>query len=197
MYLSHKLHQRWCCLHCSISDQTLDLDGTFTIWLISDRCTRISWADTISCELISDQRDLNFMDGHSIQWKYHKNQEISILTTKKNQSKVNTSSTSHREFQKSNEKTENKGPRNKTKIEQNKTPKQYKQHASLTPVQEPCMISITISPLTSSAPYSGWRPVKTLTCTPSFCCKSRNNGKTQPCCWLATNNNTSRWQKTG
>jgi hypothetical protein len=29
----------------------------------------------------------------------HKNQEISILTIKKRQSKVNTSSTSHREFQ--------------------------------------------------------------------------------------------------
>jgi hypothetical protein len=32
---------------------------------------------------------------------------------KKEQSKVNTSSTSHREFQRRKDKTENKGPRNK------------------------------------------------------------------------------------
>jgi hypothetical protein len=31
---------------------------------------------------------------------------------KKDQSKINTSSTSHREFQRRKEKTENKGPRN-------------------------------------------------------------------------------------
>jgi hypothetical protein len=42
----------------------------------------------------------------------HKNQEISNLTIKKNQSKVN-SSTSHREFQIRKNKTENKGSRNK------------------------------------------------------------------------------------
>jgi hypothetical protein len=36
-----------------------------------------------------------------------KNQEISILTIKKRQSKVNTSSTSHREFQRRKDKTEN------------------------------------------------------------------------------------------
>jgi hypothetical protein len=42
----------------------------------------------------------------------HKNQEISNLTIKKNQSKVN-SSTGHREFQRRKDKTENIGPRNK------------------------------------------------------------------------------------
>jgi hypothetical protein len=42
----------------------------------------------------------------------HKNQEISNLTIKKNQSKVN-SLTGHREFQRRKDKTENKGPRNK------------------------------------------------------------------------------------
>jgi hypothetical protein len=38
--------------------------------------------------------------------------------------------------------------------------------------------------------------MKTLTCVTSFCCKSGSNGKTQPCYWLATNNNTRRKQKT-
>jgi hypothetical protein len=42
------------------------------------------------------------------------NQEISILMIKRRQSKVNTSSTSHRESQRK-DKTENKGPRNKEK----------------------------------------------------------------------------------
>jgi hypothetical protein len=39
--------------------------------------------------------------------------EKTPLTIKKNQSKVNTSSTSHREFQRRKDKTENKGPRNR------------------------------------------------------------------------------------
>jgi hypothetical protein len=43
----------------------------------------------------------------------HKNHEISILTIKKRQSEFNTSSTSHREFRRRKDKTENKGPRNK------------------------------------------------------------------------------------
>jgi hypothetical protein len=43
----------------------------------------------------------------------HKNQEISIFTIKKKQSKVETFSTSHREFQRSKDKTKNKGPRDK------------------------------------------------------------------------------------
>jgi hypothetical protein len=48
-----------------------------------------------------------------IRWNIsHKNCEISILMIKKRQSKVNTSSTSHREFQRRKDKTENKGPRN-------------------------------------------------------------------------------------
>jgi hypothetical protein len=38
---------------------------------------------------------------------------------------------------------------------------------------------------------------ETLTCIPSFCCKSGSNRKTQPCYWLTTNNNTRRQQKTG
>jgi hypothetical protein len=42
----------------------------------------------------------------------HMNQEIAILMIKRRQSKVNTSSTSHRESQRK-DKTENKGPRNK------------------------------------------------------------------------------------
>jgi hypothetical protein len=39
----------------------------------------------------------------------HENQEMSILTTKKKQNKVNTSSLSHRNFQRRIDKTENKG----------------------------------------------------------------------------------------
>ncbi len=77
----------------------------------------------------------------------------------------------------------------------------------LTPVQGPsilaCMIVTSLSQLshlTSSAPSSGWRPVKTLTCIPSFCCKSgsnsRSNRKTQPWYWQATNNITRRSKKT-
>jgi hypothetical protein len=49
----------------------------------------------------------------------HKNWEISILAIKKRQSEVNTSSTSHREFQRKKEKTENKGPTNPIKIIKN------------------------------------------------------------------------------
>jgi hypothetical protein len=43
----------------------------------------------------------------------HKNREIFILMIKKNQSKVNASSTSHREFKRRKVKTENEGPRNR------------------------------------------------------------------------------------
>jgi hypothetical protein len=46
----------------------------------------------------------------------HTNQEISILMIKRRQSKVNTSSTSHREFQRRKDKTESKGPRNQKKL---------------------------------------------------------------------------------
>jgi hypothetical protein len=74
----------------------------------------------------------------------HKNQEISILTIKKRQSKVNTSLTSHREFQRK-EKTENKGPRNK------KQKSSTNNSADLTPVQAPstvtCMIVTSLSQL--------------------------------------------------
>jgi hypothetical protein len=45
----------------------------------------------------------------------HKNREISILMIQNRQSKANTSSTSHREFQRREEKTGNKGPKNKIK----------------------------------------------------------------------------------
>jgi hypothetical protein len=44
----------------------------------------------------------------------HTNQEISILMSKRRQSKVNTSSTSHRESQRK-DKTDNNGPTNKKK----------------------------------------------------------------------------------
>jgi hypothetical protein len=52
---------------------------------------------------------------------------MSILTIKKNQSEVNTSSISHREFQRRKDKAENKGPRNKN---QSKTLKQYEQQCN-------------------------------------------------------------------
>jgi hypothetical protein len=41
-------------------------------------------------------------------------------------------------------------------------------------------LSITTSPLTSSAPYGRDSPVQPLTCILSFCCKSGSNRKTQP-----------------
>jgi hypothetical protein len=53
-----------------------------------------------------------------------RNSEISILMIQKSQSEVNTSSTSHREFQNRKDKRENKGQRNK---KQNKTLRQYEQ----------------------------------------------------------------------
>jgi hypothetical protein len=52
----------------------------------------------------------------------HKNQEISILTIKKNQSKVNNSSTSHREFQRRKDKTESKDHETKSLIRKEKFP---------------------------------------------------------------------------
>jgi hypothetical protein len=62
---------------------------------------------------------------------------------KKQRSKVNTSSTSHREFQRRKDKTENKGPRNKNQI---------KDESSPTPVQGPstvaCVIVTSLSQLT-------------------------------------------------
>jgi hypothetical protein len=85
------------------------------------------------------------------------NQEIAILMIKRRQSKVNTSSISHRESQRK-DKTENKGPRNK---EQNKTRNQYEQqyqpHTSSGAINSSMYerdFSITTFPLTSSAPYS-------------------------------------------
>jgi hypothetical protein len=81
-----------------------------------------------------------------------KNWEISFLTIKKKQSKVNTSSTSHREFQRRKDKTEFEGPRNenwkrtKHKIKQKSS---MNNSASLTPVQGPstlaCMIVTSLS----------------------------------------------------
>jgi hypothetical protein len=65
---------------------------------------------------------------------------------KKQPSKVNTSSTSHREFQRRKDKTENKGARNK-KQKKNKS----SMNNSLTPVQVPstvaCMILTSLSQL--------------------------------------------------
>jgi hypothetical protein len=87
----------------------------------------------------------------------HTNQEISILMIKRSQSKVKTSSTSHKESQRK-DKTESKGPRNK---QQNKTRKQYEQqyqpHTCSAPINSSMYesnFSITTFPLTSSAPYS-------------------------------------------
>ncbi len=87
----------------------------------------------------------------------HTNQEISILMVKRRRSKVNTSSTSHRESQRK-VKTENKGPRNK---KQNKTRKQYEEqyqpHTCSGPINSSMYesdFSITTFPLTSSAPYT-------------------------------------------
>ncbi len=87
----------------------------------------------------------------------HTNQEIFSLMIKGRHSKVNTSSTSHRESQRK-DKIENKGPRNK---KQNKTQKQYEQqyppHSCSGPINSSMYesdFSITTFPLTSSAPYS-------------------------------------------
>jgi hypothetical protein len=74
----------------------------------------------------------------------HKNREISILTIKKKQSKVNTSSTSHGEFQRMKDKTENKGPRNKNQKRTNhklKDKSSMNNSASLTPVQGPSTVA--------------------------------------------------------
>jgi hypothetical protein len=59
------------------------------------------------------QSDINYVVTCKIS---HRNEEISILMIKKRQSEVNTSSTSHREFQRRKDKTENKGPRNKNNM---------------------------------------------------------------------------------
>jgi protein subunit release factor B len=86
----------------------------------------------------------------------HKNQEISILTIKKREIEVNTSSTSHREFQRRKDKTEKKRPRKKKK---KKTRKQYEQqcqpHTCSGTIKSSMYdsdFSITTFPLTSSAP---------------------------------------------
>jgi hypothetical protein len=63
-----------------------------------------------------------------------------FLMIGKNQSKVNTTSTSHRELQRRKDKTENKGPRNKNqKRSKNKinAKSSTDNSASLTPVQGP------------------------------------------------------------
>jgi hypothetical protein len=84
----------------------------------------------------------------------HKNWEISIFTIKKQRSNINTSSTSHQEFQRRKDKIEKKGPRNKNQ----KTTKHKIKHecsvnnsANLTPVQGPstveCMIVTSLSQL--------------------------------------------------
>jgi hypothetical protein len=87
----------------------------------------------------------------------HTNQEISILMIKRRQSKVNTSSTSHRESQRK-DKTENKRQRNK---KQNKTRKPYEQQypphtcsGAINSSMYESDFSMTTFLLTSSAPYS-------------------------------------------
>jgi small-conductance mechanosensitive channel len=56
-------------------------------------------------------------------------------------------------------------------------------------------LTITTSPLTSSAPYSRCRSVQILSYALSFCCRSGSNRKIQPWYWLATINNTRRKHK--
>jgi hypothetical protein len=67
--------------------------------------------------------------------------------TKKKKRKVNTSSTSHREFQRRKDKTENKGPRNQEK----KHESSMNNSASLKTVQGPsteaCIIVTSLSQL--------------------------------------------------
>jgi amino acid permease len=60
-----------------------------------------------------NRRKLLKLPVQRIYYICYKNWENSTLTIKKNQGKVNTSSTSHREFQRRKDKTENKGPRNR------------------------------------------------------------------------------------
>jgi altronate dehydratase len=70
----------------------------------------------------------------------HENQEISILMIGENQSKVNTSSTSHRELQRSKDKTREQRTKKQKpeKIKkQNKCKSSMDKSASLTPVQGP------------------------------------------------------------
>jgi hypothetical protein len=78
---------------------------------------------------------------------------------KEKKREVNTSSTSHRGFQRRKDKTEKKGPRKK---KQNKTQKQYEQQCqshtcsgTINRSMHGSDFSITTFPLTSSAPYSG------------------------------------------
>ncbi len=77
-----------------------------------------------------------------------------ILTIQKKQSKVNTSSTSHREFQRSKEKTENKWPRNKNQKNKIKHESSMNSSVSLMPVHGPrtvvCMIVTSLSQLPHS-----------------------------------------------
>jgi hypothetical protein len=134
----------------------------------------------------------------------HKNQEISILTIAIKKCKVNNSSTSHRELQGRKEKTENKGPKNKNRKRSQKHTRthtlkrhdeQYQSHTSSGAINGSMYdsdFSKTTSLLTSSAPCSGYRPVKSLTCVPRFFCESGRNGNTKPYYCLATNDNTKR-----
>jgi hypothetical protein len=68
---------------------------------------------------------------------------------KEKKREVNTSSTSHREFQRMKDKTENKGPRNQKKKEKHQSSKNNS--ASLTPVQGPstevCIVVTSLSQL--------------------------------------------------
>jgi len=88
---------------------------------------------------------------------------------KKKKSKGNTSSKSHRGFQRRKDKTENKGPRNKNqkRTAPKKTRKQYEQ-------------TYTCSGTISSSMYDSDFSI------------TRSNRKTEPCYWLGTNNNTRR-----
>jgi hypothetical protein len=154
-----------------------------TVSQILHRCTVWTW-----CPILQGCKVWGIPEGLGIRWNIntfpllleingimmnldwnisHKKQEISILTIKK-QSKVNSSSTSHKESQGRKDKTENKGTKKKTKIKYESN--MNNSAANLTPIQGPyrshiCSgtinssiydkdFSITTSPLTSWTPYS-------------------------------------------
>jgi hypothetical protein len=127
----------------------------------------------------------------------YENRENSILLIKESQNKVKTSpSKKHlaKDWKNWKERTTLQ-PQNKNEKTKN-TDLQYEQQwqsltcsGNINNSMNDSDFSITTSPLTSSA---GKRPVKTLTCVPSFCCKSGSNRKTHPCYCLATNSNTRK-----
>ncbi len=88
---------------------------------------------------------------------FHKNIEISILTTKKN-SKVNTSLGSHRKNQTRKDRT-NKNTHTHTHTHQYEQKCQSHTCSGTINSMYDNDLTTTTPALTSSAPYSGWRPV--------------------------------------